>query len=109
MATAEQQAIHALQNDLAASRAVVVTLGQRFDALEASYTALTQAHTHLNTEADKHFREKSREIAALEEKLSQTLFKQKFDPLGKCNLVVEPKVRAFSEARRKRPRIAIYG
>ena len=70
----EQQALAALQQELAASRAVTLQLTQRFDALAA-------AHQSLNSEADRLFREKADQIAALEQRLTATLFKQTFDLL----------------------------
>jgi hypothetical protein len=70
----EQQALMALQTELQQSRGQVLALTQRFDALAA-------AHQSLNSEADRLFREKSDQIAALEGRLSQTLNKQTFDLL----------------------------
>ena len=64
----------ALQTELAQSRGQVLALTQRFDALAT-------AHQTLNSEADRLFREKSDQIAALEGRLSQTLNKQTFDLL----------------------------
>ena len=64
----------ALQTELQQSRGQVLALTQRFDALAA-------AHQTLNSEADRLFREKSDQIAALEGRLSQTLNKQTFDLL----------------------------
>ena len=70
----EQQALLALQNELQQSRGQVFSLTQRFDALAT-------AHQNLNAESDRLFREKSDQIAALEGRLTQTLYKQSFDLL----------------------------
>ena len=70
----EQQALAALQQELAASRAQTLQLTQRFDALAT-------AHQSLNSEADRLFRKKSDQIASLEHRLTATLSKQTFDLL----------------------------
>ena len=70
----EQQALAALQQELAASRAQTLQLSQRFDALATT-------HQSLNSESDRLFREKSDQIAQLEQRLMATLFKQNFDLL----------------------------
>ena len=72
--TPEQQALVALQQELAQSRAQVLAVTQRLDQL-------TQSHQQLNSEADRLFREKADQISALETRLSATLFKQGFDLL----------------------------
>ena len=80
--TAEQQALVALQQDLDASRNQVMLVTQRLDAL-------TTSHQLLNTEADRLFREKAAEIQALEQRLSATLFAQKFDLLDLKTMMPE--------------------
>ena len=72
--TPEQQALVALQHELAQSRAQVLAVTQRLDQL-------TQSHQLLNSEADRLFREKADQISTLETRLSATLFKQGFDLL----------------------------
>ena len=72
MASAEQQAIMSLQADLATTRDQVMAITQRFDTLQG-------AHTQLASESDRLFRGKAAEIANLEQRLAQTLTKQKAD------------------------------
>ncbi len=70
----EQQALLVLQTEPQQIRGQVFSLTQRFDALAT-------AHQNLNAESDRLVREKSDQIAALEGRLTQTLYKQTFDLL----------------------------
>ena len=80
--TAEQHALINLQQELETSRNQVLAVTQRLDALSAS-------HQLLNNEADRLFREKAAEIQALEQRLSATLFTQKFDLLDLKTMMPE--------------------
>ena len=80
--TAEQQALVALQQELETSRNQVLQVTQRLDALTASHQAL-------NNEADRLFQQKTAEIHALEQRLSATLFTQKFDLLDLKTMMPE--------------------
>ena len=73
-ATPEQQALAALQTELAQTRAQVL-------AITKSHEALKTAHDALNLEADRLFRVRADEIKASEDRLKNLLFKQQFDLL----------------------------
>ena len=70
--TAEQQAITALQADLAMTRDQVLQVTRRFDQLN-------DAHQRLANDSDRLFREKKDEIQDLEVRLHNLLGKQKND------------------------------
>ena len=72
MATPEQQAIIALQNEVKTTRDQVMEVTRRFDALLG-------AHTALRNQSDALFQAKTVEISALEARLTNLLTKQKTD------------------------------
>ena len=78
-ATPEQQALIALQQEMAAVRGQIATVSQAYDQLKA-------AHDALNLAASTAIGQKTNELTAMEEKLRGLIFRQQFDLLDAKDL-----------------------
>ena len=79
--TPEQQAMIALQNEMATMRAQMNLVSTRYDQLNTAHSALQAAHESLRNDAGRVLNERAEEIKQLEKSIGGLLRKQNCDLL----------------------------